>query len=67
MERLKKVFLQKAVPQNDPVPGTVITIQTFGDFLEFDSLCFIFVISGHTYGNKGMSRFATLFDPSSSV
>ena len=27
-----KVFLQEAVPENDPIPGAVIAMQTFGDF-----------------------------------
>jgi hypothetical protein len=28
-----KVFLRKAVPQNDPIPRAVTAVQTFGDFL----------------------------------
>jgi hypothetical protein len=26
-----KVFIQDAVPENDPMPGAVIAVQTFGD------------------------------------
>lgn len=32
-----KVFLQQAVPENDPIPGAAIAIQTFGDFSELES------------------------------
>jgi hypothetical protein len=32
-----KVFLQEVVPENDPIPGAVIAIQTFGDFLGFNT------------------------------
>jgi hypothetical protein len=35
LEGLKKVFIQEAVPQNKPMPGAVIAVRTFGDFLEF--------------------------------
>jgi len=35
LERLKKVFIQEAVPQNKPMPGAVIAMRSFGDFLEF--------------------------------
>jgi hypothetical protein len=31
-----KIFLQDAVPENEPIPGAVIAIQTFGDFLGFN-------------------------------
>ena len=27
---------KKAVPRNNPIPGAVITIQTFGDFIGFN-------------------------------
>jgi len=30
-----KAFLQEAVPQNDPIPGAVVAIQTFGDWGPF--------------------------------
>ena len=31
-----KLFFQEAVPEEDAVPGAVIAIQSFGDFLGFD-------------------------------
>jgi hypothetical protein len=31
-----KVFLQEAIPQNDPIPGAVIAIQPFGDGNRFE-------------------------------
>ena len=31
----QKAFLQKAAPENDPIPGAVIAIQNFGGFLGF--------------------------------
>jgi ribosomal protein S27E len=53
-----KVFLQEAVPQNDPIPGAVIAIQTFGDFLGFNPHCHILVTDGCFYGDNGMFRVA---------
>ena len=38
-----KAFLQDAVPEDDPVPGAVIAVQTFGDFLAFNPHCHILV------------------------
>jgi hypothetical protein len=29
-----KVFLRHSVPETDPIPGAVIAVQTFGDFLD---------------------------------
>ena len=40
------VFLQHSVPENEPIPGTVIAIQTFGDFLGFNPHCHILVRDG---------------------
>jgi len=51
-----KVSLQEAVPQNDPIPGAVIAIQTFGDFLGFNPHCHILVTDGCFYGSRGMFR-----------
>ena len=48
-----KVFLQEAVPENDPIPGAVIAVQTFGDFLGFNPHCHILVTDGCFYGNWG--------------
>jgi len=54
-----KVFLQEAVPETDPVPGTVIAVvQTFGDFLGFNPHCHILVTDGCFYGSRGMFRVA---------
>jgi len=51
-----KVFLQDAVPENDPIPGTVIALQTLGDFLGYNFHAHILVTEGCFYGNKGMFR-----------
>ena len=53
-----KVFLQDAVPENDPIPGTVIAVQTFGDFLGFNPHTHILVTDGCFYGDGGMFRVA---------
>jgi len=53
-----KVFIQDAVPENYPIPGAVIAMQTFGDFLGFNPHCHILVTDGCFYGNKGMFRVA---------
>ena len=52
-----KVFIQDAVPETDPIPGAVIAIQSFGDFLGFNPHCHILVTDGCFYGN-GMFRVA---------
>jgi ribosomal protein S27E len=57
-----KVFLQEAVPEKEPVPGAVIAIQTFGDFLGFNPHCHILVTDGCFYGDRGMFRVAPPFD-----
>jgi hypothetical protein len=46
---MAKVFLQEAVPQNDPLPGAEIAMQTFGDFLGFNPHCHILVTDGCFY------------------
>ena len=53
-----KVFMQQAVPEKEPIPGAVIAIQTFGDFLGFNPHCHILLTDGCFYGNKGMFRVA---------
>ena len=53
-----KVFLQDAVPENDPIPGAVIAVQTFGDFLGFNPHTHILVTDGCFYGDGGMFRVA---------
>ena len=46
------------VPENDPIPGAVIAMQTFGDFLGYNPHAHILVTDGCFYGNKGMFRVA---------
>jgi len=53
-----KVFIQQAVPEKEPIPGAVIAVQTFGDFLGFNPHCHILLTDGCFYGNKGMFRVA---------
>jgi ribosomal protein S27E len=53
-----KVFMQEAVPEKAPIPGAVIAMQTFGDFLGFNPHCHIILTDGCFYGNKGMFRVA---------
>jgi hypothetical protein len=53
-----KLFLREAVPQRNPIPGAVIAIQTFGDFLGFNPHCHILVTDGCFYGDGGMFRVA---------
>jgi hypothetical protein len=56
-----KLILQATVHEKDPLPGAVIAIQTFGDFLGFNPHCHIFCTAGCFYGN-GMFRVARIFD-----
>ena len=53
-----KVFMQQAVPEKEPIPGAVIAVQTFGDFLGFNPHCHILLTDGCFYGDKGMFRVA---------
>ena len=53
-----KIFLREAVPQNDPLPGAVIAVQTFGDFLGFNPHTHILLTDGCFYGTRGMFRVA---------
>jgi hypothetical protein len=57
-----KVFLQEAVPEDNPIPGAVIAVQTFGDFLGFNPHCHILVTDGCFYGDGGMFRVAPPFE-----
>jgi len=52
------LVMQEAVPEKEPIPGAVIAVQTFGDFLGFNPHCHILVTDGCFYGNKGMFRVA---------
>jgi hypothetical protein len=53
-----KAFLQDAVPEDDPIPGAVIAMQTFGDFLGFNPHTHILVTGGCFYGDGDMFRVA---------
>lgn len=53
-----KVSLRKAIPENNPLPGAVIAIRTFGDFQGFNPHTHILVTDGCFCGNKGISRVA---------
>lgn len=56
-----KVFFQEAVPEEGSVPGAVVAIQSFGDFLGFNPHCYILATDGCFYGN-GMFRVAPSFE-----
>ena len=60
-----KVFIQDAVGTPflqgapvDPVPGAVVAVQTFGDFLGLNPHCHILVTDGCFHGSRGMFRVA---------
>ena len=55
-----KVFFHEAVPEENSVPGAVIAIQSFGDFLGFHSHLYILGTDGCFYGD-GMFRVAPRF------
>ena len=44
------MFFQEAVPEENPVPGAVIAIQSFGDFLGFNSHLHVLASDGCFYG-----------------
>jgi hypothetical protein len=50
-----KVFFHEAVPEENAVPGAVIAIQSFGDFLGFNSHLHVLASDGCFYG-QGMFR-----------
>jgi hypothetical protein len=56
-----KLFLREAVPQRNRIPGAVIAIQTFGDFLGFNPHWHVLVTDGCFYG-RGMFRVAPPLD-----
>ena len=53
-----KIFIREAVPEREPIPGAVIAVQTFGDFLGFNPHCHILLTDGCFYGDKRMFRVA---------
>ena len=52
-----KVYLRSAVPGQDTVPGAVVAIQTFGDFLGFNPHCHILCTDG-CFFDRGAFRVA---------
>jgi hypothetical protein len=50
-----KAFFQEAVSEEDALPGAVIAIQSFGDFLGFNSHLHVLTSDGCFYG-QGMFR-----------
>jgi hypothetical protein len=57
-----KVFLKEIDPGEGVVPGAVIAIQSFGDFLEYNPHAYILLTDGCFHDN-GMFRVALHFDP----
>jgi hypothetical protein len=56
-----KEFFQEIVPEEDAVPGAVIAIHSFGDFLGWHPHLHILCTDGCFYGS-GMFRVAPLFE-----
>jgi len=56
-----KLFFQEAVPEEDAVPGAVIAIQSFGDFLGFNSHLHVLASDGCFHG-QSMFRVAPRFE-----
>ena len=56
-----KEFFQETVPEDNAVPGAVVAIHSFGDFLGWNPHLHILVTDGCFYGN-GMFRVAPLFE-----
>jgi hypothetical protein len=57
-----KVLLQTIIAEKGAVPGAVIAIQTFEDFLGFNPHCHVLCTEGGFYGN-GLFRVAPWFIP----
>jgi hypothetical protein len=56
-----KLFLKETVSEEEAVPGAVIAIQSFGDFLGFNSHLHVLASDGCFYG-QGMFRVAPRFE-----
>ena len=56
-----KEFFQKAVPEEDAVPGAVIAIHSFGDFFGWHPHLHILCTDG-CFSGSGMFRVAPLFE-----
>lgn len=48
---LSAFSFQEAVPEEDAVPGAVIAMQSFGDFLGFNPHLHVLISDGCFYGN----------------
>ncbi len=46
------VFMSTNTLKNDPVPGAIVAVQTFGDFLGYNPHCHILVTDGCFYGDR---------------
>jgi hypothetical protein len=57
----KMAFFQETLPEEGAVPGAVIAIQSFGDFLGFNPHLHILCSDGCFYGD-GMFRIAPRFE-----
>ena len=51
--------MQHAVSEKEPIPGAVIAVQTFGDFLGFNPHCHILLTDGCFYGERNVSGRAS--------
>lgn len=49
--KVLSVCLKQGVSLDDPIPGAVIAVQTFGDFLNFNPHLHIIATDGCFYGN----------------
>jgi hypothetical protein len=56
-----KAFILDVTPERNPLPGAVIAVQTFGDFLGFNPHCHILITDGCFCG-KGMLRVVPLLE-----
>ncbi len=56
-----KAFFQETLPEEDAVPGAVIAIQSFSDFLGFNSHLHVLSTDGCFY-DQGMFRVAPRFE-----
>ena len=56
-----KEFFKETVPENGAVPGAVIAIQTFGDFLGFNPHLHVLCSDG-CFSGEGMFRVAPRFE-----
>ena len=53
-------YIKQSVPVGNPMPGAVISVQTFGEFLNFNPHLHIIATNGCFYGN---GEFMTGLEP----